>query len=84
MKSTNASDCSKALTEVIENSGNFKTLFTDGEPAFEAKPFIKVLNNFAIHHIISSAPSGMAGRAVKTFKDMIAKRVDGLGLDKDG
>jgi hypothetical protein len=83
MKSKNASDCAKALTEVIENMSNFKTLFTDGEPAFESKAFIKVLNNFAIHHIISSAPSGMAERAVKTFKDMIAKRVDGLDLDKE-
>ena len=83
MKSKDASECAKALNEVIEHIGNFKTLFTDGEPAFESKQFIKVLNKFGIHHIISSAPSGMAERAVNTFKDMIGKRVVGLDLDKE-
>ena len=40
MKSKDASECAMALTEVIENLGNFTTLFTDGEPAFESKQFI--------------------------------------------
>ena len=63
--------------------GNFKTLFTYGESAFESEPFIKILNEYEIHHIISSAPSGMAERAVGTFKSMIAKRVTGLDLEKE-
>ena len=63
--------------------GNFKTLYTYGEPAFESKPFIKTLNKYRIHHIISSAPFGMAERAIKTFKDMIAARITGLDLDKE-
>ena len=71
MKSKNASDCAEALEEVISRMGNYKTLFTDGEPAFESKQFIKILNDYGIHHIISSAPSGMAERAVGTFKSMI-------------
>ena len=83
MMSKNASDCAEALEEVLNNMGNFKTLFTDGEPAFESKPFIKTLNNYGIHHIISSAPSGMAERAVGTFKSMIARRITGLDLDKE-
>ena len=62
---------------------NFKTLYTDGEPAFESKPFIKTLNKYRIHHIISSAPSGMAERVIKTFKDMLAARITGLDLDKE-
>jgi hypothetical protein len=83
IKAKDASECATALKEVIENMGNFKTLYTDGEPAFESKPFIKTLNKYRIHHIISSAPSGMAERAVKTFKDMIAARITGLDLDKE-
>ena len=83
IKNKDASECAKALKEVVENMGNFKTLYTDGEPAFESKAFIKALNKYRIHHIISSAPSGMAERAVKTFKDMIAARITGLDLDKE-
>ena len=41
IKSKDASECTKALTEVNENVCNFKTLYTDGEPAFESKPFIR-------------------------------------------
>ena len=83
IKAKDASECAKALNEVIKNMGNFKTLYTDGEPAFESKPFIKTLNKYRIHHIISSAPSGMAERVIKTFKDMIAARIIGLDLDKE-
>ena len=83
IKAKDATECAKALEEVINNMGTFKTLYTDGEPAFESKPFIKTLNKLRIHHIISSAPSGMAERVVKTFKDMTAARVTGLDLDKE-
>ena len=49
-----ASECAKALNEVIKNMGNFKTLYTDGEPAFESTPFIKTLTTTA--YITSSHP----------------------------
>ena len=83
IKSKDASECTNALKEILKNMGTFKILYTDGEPAFESKSFIRILNKYKIHHIISSAPSGMAERAVKTFKDMIASRVNGLDLDKE-
>ena len=83
IKSKDASECTKALKEAIENMGTFKILYTDGEPAFESKSFIRILNKYNIHHIISSAPSGMAERAVKTFKDMLGARINGLDLDKE-
>jgi len=83
IKSKDASECTKALKETIENICTFKTFFTDGEPAFESKSFIRILNKYKIHHIISSAPSGMAERTVKTFKDMLGARINGLDLDKE-
>ena len=64
IKTKDASECAKALEEVVNDTGTFKTLYTDGEPAFESKPFIKTLSKFRIHHITSSAPSGMAERVV--------------------
>jgi len=82
-QSKNATECAEALDEVINNIGTFKILYTDGEPAFESKAFIKVLNEYNIHHIISSSPSGMAERMVKTIKDKIAARIKGLNLDKE-
>ena len=71
------------MEEVVESMGNFKTFYTDGEPAFGSKPFIRVLNKYDIHHIVSSSPSGMAERAVGTIKSMIGKRVMGLDLDRE-
>jgi hypothetical protein len=46
IKSKDASECTKALKETIENMGTFKTFFTDGEPAFESKSFIRILNKY--------------------------------------
>ena len=83
MKSKDASECAKALKEILNNMGTFKALYTDGEPGSESKAFVRILNKFNIHHIISSAPSGMAERMVKTIKDMIARRITGLDLDKE-
>ena len=83
IKSKDASECTKALKELLNNMGTFKICFTDGEPAFESKSFIRILSKYKTHRIIPSAPSGMAERAVKTFKDMIVARVNGLDLDKE-
>ena len=83
IKSKDASECAKALKEVINSMGTFKILYTDGEPAFESNQFIRVLNKYNIHHIISSSPSGMAERMVKTIKDKIAARIKGLQLDHE-
>ena len=76
-------ECAKALDEVINSIGTFKILYTHGELAFESKSFIRVLNKYEIHHIISSSPSGMAERTVKTLKDKIGARIQGLDLDNE-
>ena len=83
IKSKDSNECAKALEEVVESMGNFKTLYTDGEPAFGSKPFVRILNKYEIHHVVSSSPSGMAERAVGTIKSMIRKRVMGLNLDRE-
>ena len=67
-----------AMKQVINKIGKFKRLISDREVFTESPEFIRLLNEHNIKHIITSAPSGFAERMVKTFKDYVFKRIDGL------
>jgi hypothetical protein len=80
MKGKTADDCVQAMKEIINRIGVFKTWISDREGGFESPSFIKLLNSQNIKHIITSSPSGFAERMVKTIKDMIMIRIQGLKL----
>lgn len=72
-----------AMKEVINKIGKFKRLIGDREGFTESPEFIRLLNEHNINHIITSAPSGFAERMVKTFKDWIFDRIEGLKMGKE-
>jgi len=82
-KTKTGPDCCRALKAVIEKMGKFQTLFSDREGGLESKEVIRTLNANGIYHVMSSAPSGMAERMVKTIKDMLHARIQGLDLEKE-
>ena len=72
-----------AMKQVINKIGKFKRLISDREGFTESPEFITLLNENNIKHIITSAPSGFAERMVKTFKDYVFDRIEGLKMGKE-
>ena len=71
------------MKESIKQIGHFKRLISDREGFTESPGFIKLLDEHNIKHIITSAPSGFAERMVKTFKDYVHDRIEGLKMGKE-
>ena len=78
MKNNDTQSGVNAMKEVINKIGKFKRLISDREGFTETTEFRRLLNEHNIKHIITSAPSAFAERQVKTFKDYVFKRVEGL------
>ena len=58
--------------------GKPKQLYSDEESSFRANVFFRYLNGNDIKHIQTSTHAPSAERFVRTFKDNLYRRLDGL------
>ena len=58
--------------------GKPKQLYSDEESSFRANVFFRYLNGNGIKHIQTSTHAPSAERFVRTFKDNLYRRLDGL------
>ena len=63
--------------------GKPKQLFSDEESSFRAKGFFIFTNDIDIKHIQTSTHAPSAERFIRTFKDNLNRRLDGLKQDKN-
>ena len=63
--------------------GQIEALVSDYEGGTQSPLFIKVLNEHKIRHVLTSTPNGQAERTIKTIKDMIHNRINGLNLPNE-
>ena len=62
--------------------GKPKQLYSDEESGFRAKVFFRFTNENDIKHIQTSTHAPSAERFIRTFKDNLYRRLDGLKQDK--
>lgn len=76
-KSEKTGDIAAGLIECLHKMGGKpEILYTDDEGAFSANDIQKYLQEQNIKHIISRSHAWFAERAIRTFKDMLYKRVE--------
>jgi hypothetical protein len=88
MKSKQGSDLTIALKSLIHDmekvaKAKIETIVSDQEGGTNTTPFIRVLNENNIRHIITGLSNGMVERAIKTIKDLIHNRITGLNLEEE-
>ena len=66
----------------ISVNGYPKQLYSDGESSFRAKVFFRFINGNDIKHIQTSTHAPSAERFLRTFKNNLYRRLDGLKQDK--
>ena len=62
--------------------GEPKQLYPDEESSFRAKMFFRLINENGTKHIQTSTHSPSAEIFIRTFKDNLYRRLDGLKQDK--
>ena len=62
--------------------GKPKQLYSDEESSFRANVFFKFIGGNYIKHIQTSTHAPSAERFIRTFKDNLYRRLDGLKQDK--
>ena len=62
--------------------GKPKQLYSNEESSFRAKEFLRFLNENDIKHTQTSTHAPSAERFIRTFKDKLYRRLDGLKQDK--
>ena len=76
LKSKSEGDIASGIIECFHKMGKKpKILYTDDETALSADAIQKYLKEQGIKHIISRTSAWFAERAIRTFKDMLYKRV---------
>ena len=71
-----------ALISIFQSMGKPKQLYSDEESSFRAKVFFRFINGNDIKHIQTSTHAPSAERFIRTFKDNLYRRLDGLKQDK--
>ena len=67
-----------ALKSIFKSMGTPKQLYSDEESSFRAKMFFRFLNDTGIKHVQTSTHAPTVGRFIRTFKDNLYRRLDGL------
>ena len=67
-----------AFKLIFRSMGTPKQLFSDEESSFRAKMFFRFMNENGIEHIQTSTHAPSVGRFIRTFKDNLYRRLDGL------
>ena len=71
-----------ALKLIFKSMGTPKQLYSDEESSFRAKVFFRFMNDNDIKHIQTSTHAPSAERFIRTFKDNLYRRLDGLKQEK--
>ena len=71
-----------ALKLIFRSMGTPKQLYSDEESSFRAKAFFRFINENEIKHIQTSTHAPSAERFIRTFKNNLYRRLDGLKQDK--
>ena len=62
--------------------GTPKQLYSDEESSFRAKVFFRFMNDTGIKHVQTSTHAPTVERLIRTFKDNLYRRLDGLNQNK--
>ena len=71
-----------ALKLIVQSMGTPKQLYSNEKSSFRAKVFFRFVNDIGIKHIQTSTHAPSAERFIKTFKDNLYRRLDGLKQDR--
>ena len=71
-----------ALKSIFQSMGEPKQLYPDEESSFRAKVFFRCINENDIKHIQTSTHAPSVERFIRTFRDNLYRRLDGLKQDK--
>ena len=71
-----------ALKLIFKSTGTPKQLYSDEESSFRAKVFFRFMNDNDIKHIQTSTHAPSVERFIRTFKDNLYRRLDGLKQHK--
>ena len=73
----------RAMKEVFEKIGIPEVIYHDNEGSWSSTEFIRLIDSHKIKQIITSTPPPFAESMVKTIKNMIHTRLEGLEMDKE-
>ena len=77
LKSKSEGDVASGLIECMHKMGHTpKILYTDDEKALSSDAIQKYLKEQNINHLITRTHAWFSERAIRTFKDMLYKRVE--------
>ncbi|MCR9134318.1 MAG: transposase family protein, partial [bacterium] len=77
IKSKNEGDVASALIEGFNKMGKLpKLLYTDDETSLSSKSIQEYLKKEGVEHYVTRGHANVSERAIRTFKDMLYKRVE--------
>ena len=82
IKSRQPSELIRGLSEIFKSMGKPKQLYSDEEGGFRGGAFIRFLNENSVKHVQTSTHAPTVERFIRTFKDNLYRRLDGLNQDK--
>ena len=62
--------------------GTPKQLYSDEESSFRAKLFFRFMSDTGIKHVQTSTHAATVERFIRTFRDNLYRRLDGLNQNK--
>ena len=71
-----------ALKWIFRSMGKPMQLYSDEESSFRAKVFFRFMNDTGIKHVQTSTHAPTVERFIRTFKDNLYRRLDGLSQKK--
>ena len=71
-----------ALKLIFRSMGKPKQLYPDEESSFRAKVFFRFINENDTKHIQTSTHAPLAERFIRTFRDSLYRRLDGLKQER--
>ena len=82
IKNRQPTELTSALKSIFQSMGKPKQLYSDEESSFRAKVFFRFINGNDIEHVQTSTHAPSAERFIRTSKDNLYRRLDGLKQDK--
>ena len=82
IKNRQPTELISALKPIFQSMGKPKQSYADEESSFRAKLFFRIINENDIKHMQTSTHAPSAERFIRTFKDSLYRRLDGLKQNK--
>ena len=73
----------RAMKEVLEKIGVPEVIYHDKEGSWSSTEFIILINSHKIKQVITPTPPPFAESKIKTIKNMIHTRLEGLEISKE-